>query len=565
MSSWDKEIDLLVIGTGAGGMAAGVQGKDLGMDVLLVESSDQYGGSTAMSGGVCWVPGTRAMKKRGIADNNEDALRYLKTITAGKIEDDRLEDYLRQSQAMVEYLEANTHVEFDSLDKYPDYYAEVPGALPGGRSMECPRFDGSKLGDDFKLLRRPHPQSQVLGKFGITARQAHTFLSSRLATVIGMIVVGLGWLFRSGKRKKYGRDTSLCAGNSLIARLRLSLKERDVPLWLNAPAEDLIQDEDGKILGAIIQKDGQKLRIRARKGVIIAAGGFARNNEMRQQYQRHPITTEWSAGNPADLGQGIQMGIKAGAAIDLMREAWWTPTTLIPGQSLAHVLVVEKSLPYSCFVNQNGERFTNEAAPYIDVVLGMYNDQEKTGKAVPAWMVFDARCRQNYPVGPVAPGYTTPDSALPKKLRNNFLKKADSLAGLAAEIGVPEDRFLAAIQRFNENAAQGVDPDFNRGVGEQDKYYGDKNVKPNPCLGPLEKGPFYAIPIYPGDLGTKGGLVTDKKGRVLREDGTVIQGLYAVGNSSASIMGETYPGAGGTIAPALTFGLLSAQAAAADA
>lgn len=565
MSSFDQEVDLLVIGTGAGGMSAGVRAADLGMDALLIESSDQYGGSTAMSGGVCWVPGTQAMKKRGIADNNEDAFRYLKAITQGKIEDERLQDYIGQSQRMVEYLEANTHVEFDSLDKYPDYYAEVPGALPGGRSMECPRFDGAKLGDDFKYLRRPHPQSQILGRFGITARQAHTFLSSRFATLMGVIIVGFGWLLRRAKRKKYGRDTSLCAGNSLIARLRLSLKDRKVPVWLNSPAEELIIDEAGKVIGAVVNKDGQRLRVGARKGVVLAAGGFSRNDEMRQKYQRHPISTEWTAGNPADLGQGIEMGIQAGADLDLMREAWWTPTTLIPGQALAHVLVVEKSLPYSCFVNQEGERFTNEAAPYIDVVVGMYDNQEKTGKAVPAWMVFDARCRQNYPVGPVAPGYTTPDSALPRKIRNNYLKKADSLQALAQEIGVPEDRFLAAISRFNENAKQGVDPDFNRGVGEQDKYYGDKNVKPNPCLGALEKGPFYAIPIYPGDLGTKGGIVTDLQARAKRSDGSIIAGLYAVGNNASSVMGETYPGAGGTIAPALTYGMLAAEAANAEA
>lgn len=561
MQAWDKEVDLLVIGTGAGGMSAGVRGHDLGQKVLIIESSDQYGGSTAMSGGVCWVAGNPHMQKHGIEDNDADALAYLKFITHGKVEEHRLAHFLQESKRMVNYLEEHTHVRFDALDKYTDYYPEAPGGRPGGRSMECYPFDGALLGEDFKDLRRPHPQSQVLGKFGITARQAHTFLGSRLQTIFSMLVLMIGWLFRAGKRKTYGRDTRLCAGNSMIARLRLSLKERQVPLWLNSPAKELII-EDGRVVGAIVEHEGKDLRIAAKNGVIIAAGGFSRNQEMREKYQRHPITTEWTAGNPADLGQGIQMGIQAGAALDLMKEAWWTPTCRVPGQKLASVLVVEKSLPYSCFVNQKGQRFTNEAAPYIDVVIGMYEDQEKSGAAIPAWMIMDARCRQNYPIGPVAPGYTMKDAQLPRKLREGFLTKAATLDELATKLNIDPATLRETVDRFNANAKLGVDPDFHRGESEQDKYYGDPRVSPNPCLGPIEQGPFYAIAIYPGDLGTKGGMVTDTSGRVKREDGSIIEGLFAVGNSSASVMGETYPGAGGTIAPALTYGMLAAEAAA---
>lgn len=564
MQAWDKEVDLLVIGTGAGGMSAAVRGHDLGLDVLLIESSDKYGGSTAMSGGVCWVPSNPHMKDHGIEDNDTDAFNYLKYITHGKVADEHLQHFIVESKRMVEYLEANTRIEFDSLDKYTDYYPEAPGGRNGGRSMECLVYDGALLGDEFRNLRRPHPQSQVLGKFGITARQAHSFLGSRLKTIFAMFTLMIGWLFRSGKRKRYGRDSRLCAGNSMIARLRHSLMDRNVPLWLNAPAQELITENDA-VVGAIVQYEGRTLRVRAKNGVVIAAGGFSRNNEMRQKYQRHPITTEWTAGNPADLGQGIQMGMAVGGAVDLMKEAWWTPTCLVPGQKLASVLVVEKSLPYSCFVNQKGNRFTNEAAPYIDVVMGMYEDQEKSGAAVPAWMIFDARCRQNYPVGPVAPGYAMKDAQLPRKIREGFLTKAATLEELAQKLNIEPAALRATVDRFNANAAKGIDPDFGRGQSEQDKYYGDPRVGPNPCLGPIEQGPFYAIQIYPGDLGTKGGLVTDTSARVHREDGSVIRGLYAVGNSAASVMGETYPGAGGTIAPALTYGMLAAEAAAASA
>lgn len=561
MQAWDKEVDLLILGSGAAGLSSAVRGHDLKLRVLIVEASDKYGGSTAMSGGVCWVADNPHMAKHGIEDNSADALAYLLDITKGKVEEERLAHFLKESKRMVDYLEEHTHVRFDALDKYTDYYPEAPGGRSGGRSMECYPFDGSKLGEDFKDLRRPHPQSQVLGKFGITARQAHTFLGSRTRTIFAMLTLMIAWFFRSGKRKRYGRDTRLCAGNSLIARLRYSLQERDVPLWLNSPARSLIIEDD-RVVGAVIEHEGKELRVRATKGVVIAAGGFSRNQEMREKYQRHPIRTEWTAGNPADLGQGIQMGIDAGAALDLMREAWWTPTCRIPGQTLASVLVVEKSLPYSCFVNQNGQRFTNEAAPYIDVVLGMYEDQERTGAAIPAWMIFDARCRQNYPVGPVAPGYAMKDAQLPRKIRENFLYKAPTLEALAEKLELNPATVRETVDRFNGFAREGVDPDFHRGESEQDKYYGDPRVSPNPCLGAIEEGPFYAIAIYPGDLGTKGGMVTDPSGRVLREDDSIIDGLYAVGNSAASVMGETYPGAGGTIAPALTYGMLAAEAAA---
>lgn len=562
MESWDKEVDLLVIGSGAAGMSAGIRAHDLKLNVLLIESSDKYGGSTAMSGGVCWVPKNRSMTQKGLEDNNDDALTYLKAITKGIVPEDRLRIYIEQSQDMASYLEDHTHVAFDALEQYTDYYDTQPGARTGARSMECPPFDGTKLGDDFAMLRRPHPQSVVLGMFQITARQAHLFLGSKLQTIWNTLIMMIGYFFRSGKRKPFGRDTRVCAGNSLIARLRLSLKDRQVPMWLNSPARDLII-EDNRVVGAIVEHEGQQLRIKANKGVLIAAGGFSRNQDMREQYQRHPITTEWTAGNPADLGQGIQMGVKAGAALDWMKEAWWTPTCLIPGQSLASVLVVEKSLPYSCFVNRNGERFTNESAPYIDVVVGMYDDQEKTNNTIPAWMIFDKRCRHNYPIGPVAPGYTTKDAQLPRKIREGFLFKADTLEELAAKLELPTDNLMKTIKRFNENAIQGIDPDFHRGETAQDRYYGDPKVKPNPCLAPIEQGPFYAIAIYPGDLGTKGGMVTDAQARVLREDGSIIQGLYAAGNSSSSVMGPTYPGAGGTIAPALTYGKVAAETAAA--
>ena len=254
------------------------------------------------------------------------------------------------------------------------------------------------------------------------------------------------------------------------------------------------------------------------------------------------------------------MGQAVGGAVERMHDAWWTPVTLVPKSDKAWVLVVEKNLPGGIFVNAAGERFTNEAAPYLDVALAMY-----AGNAVPVcWMVFDARFRRSYPVGPVAPGYAQPDHRISRKFREGFFTIADSLPALAEAIGVDGDALRATVARWNGMCADGVDADFGRGESLADRYYGDDAFQPNPCMGPLVEAPFYAIPVFPGDLGTKGGLVTDPSGRVLRDDGSAIAGLYAAGNTSAAVMGPTYPGAGGTIGPALTFGFLAAEAAAED-
>jgi len=563
MAEWDRTVDLLVMGSGAAGMGAAVRGHDLGLDVLLVEKSELYGGNSAMSGGVCWVANNPGMAGEGIPDSDEEGFKYLKHITKGEVPDDRLWLYIRESKRVLAYLHDKTHVRYVPLAKYTDYYPEAPGGRDGGRSMDPLPFDGSKLREDLIRLRRPHPQSQILGKFGITAKEAQAAIGVGFTTMVFMAWQMFLYFLRHFKRKRWGRDTKLCAGNSLMGRLLLSLKDRNIRAWLNTSIEELVF-EDGKAVGAVLNKEGEILRVKARRGVVLAAGGFSRNLEMRQKYQRHPITTEWTAGTPSNTGDAIRMGAEAGGALGLMDEAWWTPVSLVPRSPFSWVLVVEKSLPHGLFLNQDGKRFTNEAAPYIDVVNGMYDDVEKTGAADPRWFhIFDATYRKSSIAGPVAPAKVMPDKKLPRRYRDgNFLYKAESLDELCEQLKIPAATAKAAITRFNEYAVKGEDPDFNRGWSAQDRYYGDPNVKPNCSLGPIETGPFYAVQIYPGDLGTKGGLVTDEHSRVLREDGRLIPGLYAAGNSAESVMGRTYPGAGGTIGPALTFGFLAAEDAA---
>jgi 3-oxosteroid 1-dehydrogenase len=563
MAEWDRTVDLLVMGSGAAGMSAAVRAHDLGLDVLLVEKSEVYGGNTAMSGGVCWVANNPGMAREGIADSDEKGFEYLKHITKGEVPDERLWLFIRESKRVLAYLHEKTHVRYVPLAKYTDYYPEAPGGLPGGRSMDPVPFDGSLLREDLIRLRRPHPQSQILGKFGITAKEAQAAIGVGFKTMMFMAWQMFLYMLRYFKRKRWGRDTKLCAGNSLTGRLLLSLKDRRVPAWLETSVEELVF-EDGKVVGAVVRKEGETLRVKTHRGVVLAAGGFSRNLEMRKQYQRQPITTEWTAGTPSNTGDAIRMGRDAGGALDLMDEAWWTPVSMVPKSPFSWVLVVEKSLPHGLFVNQAGKRFTNEAAPYIDVVNGMYDDVAKTGTNDPRWFhIFDATYRKSSIAGPVAPGKVMPDKQLPRRYRDGkFLYKAATLDALCDQLEIPAVTVKSTIARFNEHAVKGEDPDYNRGWSAQDRYYGDPSVKPNCSLGPIETPPFYAVQIYPGDLGTKGGLVTDEHSRVLKADGQVIAGLYAAGNSSASVMGRSYPGAGGTIGPALTFGFLAAEDAA---
>ena len=363
---------------------------DLGLDVLLVEKSELYGGNSAMSGGVCWVANNPGMAREGIADSDEKGFEYLKHITKGEVPDERLWLYIRESKRVLAYLHEKTHVRYVPLAKYTDYYPEAPGGLPGGRSMDPVPFDGSLLREDLIRLRRPHPQSQILGKFGITAKEAQAAIGVGFKTMMFMAWQMFLYMLRYFKRKRWGRDTKLCAGNSLTGRLLLSLKERNVPAWLETSVEELVF-EDGKVVGAVVRKEGEMIRVKTNRGVVLAAGGFSRNLEMRKQYQRQPITTEWTAGTPSNTGDAIRMGRDAGGALDLMDEAWWTPVSMVPKSPFSWVLVVEKSLPHGLFVNQAGKRFTNEAAPYIDVVNGMYDDVAKTRRDRSA-LVSHLRC-----------------------------------------------------------------------------------------------------------------------------------------------------------------------------
>ncbi len=555
----DTEVDLLIVGSGAGAMTAAICAHDLGASTLLIEKTGQYGGSSAMSGGSLWIPNNHLLSEAGIEDTPEEALSYLKHITRGRVSEEKLQRYVDEAPRMLKHMSEHTHLDMFPMVTYTDYYPEAPGGKPGGRSVEPYHFDARDLGDDFYSLREPAIQELVFARMSMTATEAHHVLARHPGWVkLVMQMMMRYWSDFEGRRKSK-RDRCLSLGNALIGQLTRSVLDRDIPLWLETSARELIV-ENGRVVGVVASHGNKTVKLRGRKGVLLAAGGFESNDAMRKKHLPSPTEANWTTANPGNTGDLINMGIELGAAVDLMDDAWWGPTTVVPGETRARMLVIEKGLPGSIFVNKNGERFLNEASPYNDICKAMYENDTPESPSVPCYMIFDGTYRKKYPCGPLLPSSQQPDFGIPRELkRTGYLKKSDSLRGLAAQLGIDAEGLEATVLRMNEFAARGKDEDFQRGESLFDRYYGDEKVQPNPCLAPIETAPFYGLTIYAGDLGTKGGLRVDSSARVLRESGEAIEGLYAVGNTSASVMGNTYPGAGGTIGPAMTFAYIIAN------
>jgi len=549
MEGWDYEFDLLVTGSGAGGMAAALAAKLKGLDSVVLEKTEYYGGSTALSGGGLWIPDNYLMAQAGIHDSLEDARTYMDNTVGDRVQKAKQEAYITRGREMLVYLRDNSHAKFQIMVGYPDYYPEKPGATIGGRALEPVLFEGRRLGRILDQLR-PNPYLPAATAFTLVDWLHVSMARANPSNLLG----AFRFLFRTFLnivlRKKH-----LALGRALIGRLRLSLHEKNVPVLLNTGVKSLIV-ENGRVVGVEADRDGKSIRIRGKKGVVLAAGGFAHNRHMREKHGQHPTTPEWTCASPGNTGEAIQMGVKAGAAVDLMDDAWWGPTTLMFGGPPLF-LVTERAYPGAIIVDSRGKRFVNESAPYIDVVHAMYRADRSDLVTIPSYFVFDRRYRSRYFFGLLAPGIT-PRSYL----KQVHFTKAKTLEQLAGEIGIDPQGLIETVERFNAFARTGEDQDFRRGESIYDRFYADPGVRPNPCLAPIERPPFYAVRIYPGDLGTKGGLVTNEHAQVLREDGTVIDGLYAIGNTSASVMGNSYPGPGATIGPSMTFGYIAALHAA---
>jgi len=545
------EFDFVVVGSGAAGMTAALTAALQGLSVVVLEKTEYFGGSTARSGGGVWIPGNSVLRKAGIADTPEQARDYLAHVGGESAPESLRAAYLEHGPAMLDLVLARTPLRFAWVPGYSDYYPEAPGGRPGGRSVEPVPLDGRVLGPELEHLRPPYLPAPA----GITVTQAnyrwmclgtsHPRAIWTTARVTGRMVV----------TKLTGRRL-LSMGQALAAGLRAGLANVGVPVWLSTEMTGL-QVEDGRVTGVRVTRDGRPVLMRANRGVLLSSGGFERNDEMRRRHQREPVATEWTVGSPGNTGDGITAGQDAGGVLELMDEAWWGPS--IPLASGPVFCLAERSLPGSIFVNAAGERFVNEAAPYVDAVHALYDKHTDDNPHIPCWLITDQRYRNRYVFTGIPPR-----KPLPRRwYRAGVVFRGDSLAELAGQIGVSADGLAKTVQKFNEFARAGKDDDFGRGDSAYDRYYGDPNCRPNPNLAPLAKPPFYAVRIVPGDLGTKGGLRTDEHARVLGSDGTVIGGLYAAGNTSALVMGRSYAGPGATIGPAMTFGYLAALDAAA--
>jgi 3-oxosteroid 1-dehydrogenase len=541
------EFDVIVAGSGAAGMTAALAAAHLGATVVVLEKTGAFGGSTARSGGGIWAPGNVVLSKAGVADTPSEAAAYLAYVTGDDIPAERRTALLEHGPAMLDLVLAMTPLRLTWVPGYADYYPEAPGGRACGRSIEPAPFDGRLLGAELSRLNKPYLPVPA----GVAVTQADyrwLTLGPRhpRAMLAGLKVAG-----RLARSRLLGHRM-LSLGQALAAGLRAGLAAHGVPIWLDTPMTGLVVT-DGRVTGVWVLRDGRPTVLRARRGVLIATGGFERNEEMRRRYQRSPIGTEWTTGATGNTGDGIVAGQELGAATALMDDAWWGPSIPLPGGP--YFCLAERSLPGCVLVNGAGQRFVNESAPYVDAVHAMYEGNSQENRHIPAWLVFDQRYRDRYVFAGRPPGRLFPR----RWYAAGAVFQAPDLAGLADAIGVDPAALAKTVARFNDFARTGQDEEFSRGASAYDRYYGDPRCRPNPNLAPLAKAPFYAVRIVPGDLGTKGGLRTDARGRVLREDGSVIDGLYAAGNASAAVMGHSYAGAGATIGPAMTFGYIAAR------
>lgn len=546
--NFDQTVDFLIVGSGGGGMAAGITAAHLGLDTLIIDKGSKYGGSTAISGGGIWIPNAPTLRAAGVVDSRESIRRYLDLITDGKVPADRLDAYVDNGSKLMDLLDTSPHMQLYWVKGYSDYHPEFEGGRPMGRTIECKPFDTRALKEDEKY-QRPNSMKGPLGLW-VTSKDYHDLAMVKRTWRGRRASLVAAWRVSSNLVRRRHMATG---GRALVARMRMVLKDAGVPLWLRTPMKELIVDDSGTVVGVVAEREGETIRIHARKGVLLATGGFDHNAEMRAKYLPEHGVPNISAGARENVGDGIVAGQKLGAAVDLMDDAWWMPSVLHPMGAVIP-LVSERSIPASVIVNSAGKRFTNESAPYVNFV----HDQLEGGH-VPAWFIMDTKAKNRYPFAQVLPNVPFPQGFYD----SGVVHKADTLAELAKKIGVPADALAETITRFNGFARAGKDEDFGRGESAYDRYYGDPTMK-NPTLDEIVKGPFYAIRCEAGDLGTKGGLVCDADSRVLREDGSVIDGLYATGNTSASVMGNEYAGAGATIGPSMVFGYIAAHHASAD-
>jgi len=552
-------VDVLVVGSGNGGLTAAVCCHELGAkNVLVIEKANRYGGTSSRSGGGIWIPCNHFALEAGAQDSHAEARAYLDAvIPPGAVDPDLIEAYLQSGPEMIRLLADRTQVRYRSLSMYPDYFSEAPGAKSGNRALEPEPFPLDHLGKQWRALLPTHPSMFMLGRIGITMAEAHQFMSTlpgwRRMTVrlVFNYLLDFPWRLRTSIARR------ITCGSAGVAQLYASMLERGMPLWLDTRLVKLVS-VNGRVQGAVVERRGKRLVIRARCAVVLAAGGFAKNQAMREKHLPAPTSSAWSAAVDADTGDAIVAAEQVGAGLRRMQGAWWCPTFAPPGE-LPQLAVIERSLPGSCVVNAGGRRLANEAQNYMTFVLAAQARHTGQDPSSPAYLIFDARFRRHYITGPLLRTALRPDFMLPRSyFTTGFLSRASTIDGLADTAGIDRQGLLDTVARMNEYARTGTDAEFHRGKSTYDRHYGDPRIQPNPCLGPIAEAPFYAMRLELGDVGTNGGLDIDRDARVRDRQGVPIPGLYAIGNTAAGIL-VTYPGPGSSIGPAMVFGYRAAK------
>ena len=551
-------MDLLVFGAGAGGMTAALVGALDGLSVALCEKTGMVGGTTATSAGTVWVPGTRQSVRAGVPDSIAKARQFLDSVIGTG--DPRREIFLETGPTAIDDLEARSEVRFAAATAHPDYLRNHPGAAFGGRALMPLPFDGRRLGADFDRVRPPRPEFMVLGGMMVTRADIPALLAPFGS--VGNLRQVLKLLLRHGlDRLRHRRGTRLVMGNALVARLLYSLRRNQVPIHFDTALAELVLDQ-GRVVGAVVDGPAGRRTIRARRGVVLATGGIAWNTALRAQLFPAPAR-QHSLAAEGNTGDGITAALRCGAGLDDARASagLWMPCSIRtrPDGTTAvfpHI-VLDRAKPGLIAVNSAGRRFVNESDSYHDFVMAML-ESNRTTPSVPAYLICDRSFIRDYGIGLVHPGTRN----LSDFLRGGYLIEAPGLRDLAARIGADPDTFERTVAAHNEDARTGVDRAFGRGTSEMNRINGDPANQPNPCMRPIGPGPFYAVAVWPADLGSSAGLPGDGNGQVLTGDGQPIPGLYACGNDLASVFRGTYPGPGTTLGPALVFGWRIAKHAA---
>jgi 3-oxosteroid 1-dehydrogenase len=552
-TQWDHSVDLVIAGSGGGGMVAGLAALDSGLEPLIVEKQALVGGSTGLSGGIVWLPNNPLMRADGIADSHEDGLAYLADVVGdigAPSSPERREMFLTAGYEMINFL-IRKGVRLVRCSGWSDYYPNHKGGNSAGRAVEGIPFNAAKLGTWSDKVQPPLAKAYGFVVLTNELRSVQYFNRAPRAFAVATRV------FLRSTAARIARRQTLTNGSSLIAQMlksMIDICDGEPPVWTNAAMDDLIV-EDGRVVGARIVRDGARLNVEARKGVLLAAGGFGHNADMRRRYSGdQPNEAQWSIANAGDTGEVLQTAMGLGAKTDLLDEAWWLPSVFIAnGGTTAASLGSGRQRPGAIYVDSAGRRFCNESNSYVEVGKAMY-----ANKAVPCWMVFDDGYVRRY-----VAGANPLKRRLPLELiASGAVKRADTIGDLARQIEVPADALARTVQRFNDFAAKGLDPDFGRGQSAYNDCLGDPGYRPNAAIGPLERAPFYATKVHPADVGTCGGVITNEHAQVLDEHDRVIDGLYATGNTTATVMGRTYPGAGASIANSMVFGYVAARHAA---